>query len=100
VVPARGTPRRKRRGDPVAGTHNHCSMYLRSWVPAFAGTTAEYFSSRLLKKTLRIDIDLELEAALGFRRGGEPFAQIGREVVVARRFDQQPEAITPAHHGE
>src|SRR5262249_23159304 len=23
VVPARGTPRRERRGDPVAGTHNH-----------------------------------------------------------------------------
>src|SRR4029450_9965617 len=23
VVPARGTPRRSRRGDPVAGTHNH-----------------------------------------------------------------------------
>jgi hypothetical protein len=23
VVPARGTPRRWRRGDPVAGTHNH-----------------------------------------------------------------------------
>jgi len=31
VVPARGTPRRSRRGDPVAGTHNH-GLWL--WVPA------------------------------------------------------------------
>src|SRR5262249_39529427 len=43
VVPARGTPRRWRRGDPVAGTHDH-RRWL--WVPALpslsrgsAGTT-------------------------------------------------------------
>jgi hypothetical protein len=28
VVPARGTPRRSRRGDPVAGTHDHRSVFM------------------------------------------------------------------------
>ena len=52
------------------------------------------------KKALRIDVDFELERALGLRRVGEPFAQIGREVEAARRLHQQPEAIAPAHHRE
>jgi hypothetical protein len=37
------------------------------------------------QKALRIDVDVELDRALGFRRRGEPVAQIGREVEAARR---------------
>jgi len=32
------------------------------------------------QKTLRIDVDIELDRALRLRRFGEPVAQIGREV--------------------
>src|SRR5262245_11976504 len=51
VVPARGTPRRSRRGDPVAGTHDH-RRWL--WVPALpslsrgsAGTTIAWSARRI-----------------------------------------------------
>jgi hypothetical protein len=37
VVPARGTPRRSRRGDPVAGTHDHRPVFMGPGSPpAFA----------------------------------------------------------------
>ena len=36
------------------------------------------------QKTLRIDVDIELDRALRLRRFGEPVAQIGREVEGAR----------------
>src|ERR1700730_14771748 len=51
-------------------------------------------------KTLRIDVDRELDIALGFGCGGEPFAQIGRQVEAARRFDQQAEPVAAAHQRE
>ena len=38
------------------------------------------------QKTLRVDVDVELDRALRLRRGGEPVAQIGREVEGARRL--------------
>ena len=56
--------------------------------------------SRRLQKTLRIDVDIELDRALGLRRGGEPFAQISREIESARRFDQQAQAVTAAHQSK
>src|ERR1700686_5693472 len=50
------------------------------------------------QKALRIDIDLELEIALGLRAGREPFAQIFRQIDAARRFYQQPETIAALDH--
>src|SRR5215472_6960250 len=46
---------------------------------------------RALQEALRVDIDLEPDLALGLGRGGEPLAQIGREIEVARRLDEQAE---------
>ena len=40
------------------------------------------------QKTLRVDVDLELDRAVPLRRLGEPAAQIGREIKIARRFDE------------
>ena len=34
------------------------------------------------------------------RRRGEPGAQIGLDIGVARRLDQQAKAVAAAHHGE
>src|SRR5262245_19547478 len=39
VIPARGTPRRSRRRDPVAGIHIPETAAQAPWVPAVAGTT-------------------------------------------------------------
>ena len=49
------------------------------------------------QKALRVDIDFELDVALVLGRGGEPRAQIGGKIKAARRFDQQAEAMAPAH---
>src|SRR5580692_8579898 len=48
------------------------------------------------QKTLRIDIDVELDRAVPFRRRGEPVAHIGREVESARRADQQTQPMPSA----
>ena len=53
-----------------------------------------------LEKALRIDVDFELERALGLGRVRQPFAQIGREIEAARRLHQQAEAMAAAHHRE
>src|SRR4051812_23519439 len=53
-----------------------------------------------LQKALRIDIDLELEVAFGFRSGGEPMPQIVRQVEGAGRFQQQPEPVASLDDGE
>jgi hypothetical protein len=37
-----------------------------------------------LKKTLRVDVDLELDVALAPGRAGEPFPQIGRKIEATR----------------
>ena len=53
-----------------------------------------------LQKALRVDVHLELDGALLLRRLRQPVAQIGREVVAARRFHENPEAMPPAHQSE
>src|SRR5229473_8704193 len=52
------------------------------------------------QKALRIDVDLDLEIAPGFGGGGEPFAQIVRQIDGAQRFHQQAETIAALDHGE
>src|SRR6266516_5000471 len=49
------------------------------------------------QKALRVDVDLELDRPAALRRLGEPAAQIGGEIVTARRFDQQAQAMAAAH---
>src|ERR1700754_479541 len=46
-----------------------------------------------LQKTLRIDVDLELEVALGLRSSREPLAKIFRQVDVAQRLHQETKTI-------
>src|SRR5262245_28069509 len=53
-----------------------------------------------LKKTLRVDVNVEADLALAPGRGGEPFPQIGGEIEATRGFHQQPEAMAAAHDGE
>src|SRR5215475_15848882 len=53
-----------------------------------------------LQKALRIDVDLELEIALGLWPGREPFAQIFRQVDVAQRLHQEAEAVAALDDGE
>src|SRR6187551_1003731 len=53
-----------------------------------------------LQKALRIDVDLQLEVALGLRTGGEPFTQVFRQVDIAQRLHQQPEAVAALDHGK
>src|SRR5580704_17206527 len=52
------------------------------------------------QKTLRIDIDIELDRTVLLRRRREPLPQIGREIEIARRLDQQPEAMPAADQRE
>ena len=52
------------------------------------------------QKTLRIDIDIELDRAVLLRRRRKPLAQVGREIEITRRFDQQAEAMPAAHQRE
>src|SRR5580698_8918048 len=52
------------------------------------------------QKTLRIYIDIELDRAVLLRRRCEPLAQVYREIEIARRLDQQPEAVPAAHQRE
>src|SRR5436189_4975874 len=56
--------------------------------------------SVVLQKTLRVDIDLELEIAFCLWTCGEPFAQVFGQVDVAQRLHQQAEAIASLDHGE
>jgi hypothetical protein len=49
-----------------------------------------------LQKTLRIDVDFELDRAFGFRRVGEPFAQISRQIETARGLDEEAQAMAAA----
>src|ERR1700759_3016346 len=53
-----------------------------------------------LQKALRIDVDLELEIALGLRPGGEPFAQIVRQIDIAQRLHQNPEPVAALDDGQ
>src|SRR5258705_12555861 len=48
----------------------------------------------------RVDVDLELQIALGLWRGGKPLAQILRQIDAARGFYQKPETITALDHRE
>src|SRR5690242_20258850 len=50
------------------------------------------------QKALRIDVDFQLEIAFGLRCGGEPFAQIVRQVEAARGLQQQAEPVTALDH--
>src|SRR5580692_6681026 len=52
------------------------------------------------QKTLRIDVDIELDRAVLLRRRRQPLTQIGREIEIARRFDQQAETMPAAHQSE
>ena len=54
----------------------------------------------ILQKTLRIDVDIELDRAVLLRRRRQPFAQVGRQIESARRFDQQPQPVPAAHQRE
>src|SRR5687767_7904990 len=51
-----------------------------------------------LVKALWIDVDFEPHAALSLGRAGQPFAHVGRQIEIARRFGEQPEAMAAAHH--
>src|SRR5258705_518408 len=62
--------------------------------------TIRYLTTAALQKALRIDIPLQPQVALRFRRRAEPVAQIGREIEAARRLHQQPEAVAAAHDRE
>src|SRR5664279_1069176 len=53
-----------------------------------------------LQEALRIDVDFKLEIALGLWTGGEPFAQIFRQIDIAQRFHQEPETIAALDHRE
>src|ERR1700733_3522647 len=55
---------------------------------------------RPLQKTLRIDVDIELDGAAPLRRLGEEPPQIGREIVIARRFQEKPHAVAAANERE
>src|SRR5215471_16183847 len=52
------------------------------------------------QKTLRVDVDLELDRAAFLWCLTEPAAQISGEVVIARRFEQQTKPMTAAHQSE
>src|SRR6266571_2570080 len=52
------------------------------------------------QKTLRVDVDLKFDRPAALRRLGEPAAQIGGEIVTARRFDQQTQAMATAHQSK
>src|ERR1700739_5082609 len=52
------------------------------------------------QKSLRIDVDFELEVAFGLRACGQPFPQIFRQVDIALRLHEQAEAIASLDHGE
>src|SRR5260370_21921152 len=77
--------------------------------PSHRGNTVDCFVASLfamtlegpsLQKALRVDVDLELEIAFGLRTGGEPLAQIFRQIDAACRLHQQPETITALDHRE
>src|SRR5262249_57456276 len=53
-----------------------------------------------LKKTLRVDVNVEPDLALAPGRGGEPFPQIGGEIEATGGFHQQPKSMAAAHDGE
>src|SRR5450432_1812560 len=52
------------------------------------------------QEALRIDVDFELEVALGLRTGSQPFAQIVGQIDIAQRFHQYPKTIAALDHGE
>src|SRR4051794_12635743 len=52
------------------------------------------------QEALRIDVDFELEVALGLGCGGEPKPQIIRQVEAASGFQEQPEPIASLDDGE
>src|SRR5262249_5166338 len=53
-----------------------------------------------LKKTLRVDVDVEPDLALAPGRGGEPFPQRGGEAEATGGLAHHREARAPAHAGE
>src|SRR5437868_14796656 len=65
---------------------------LDCFVAPLLAMTAEA-TAAASQKTLRIDVDLELEIAFCLRPRRQPFAQVLREIDVAQRFHQQAESI-------
>src|SRR5580704_4316924 len=59
--------------------------------------TMHTFIFTLSKKALWVDVDVELNRAMLFWRGGEPFAQVSRKIEVTGRPDQQTQAMAAAH---
>jgi hypothetical protein len=57
-------------------------------------------AERDLQEALRVDVDLELEIALGLLGMRQPVAQIVRQIEITGRFEQQPEAVAALDDGE
>src|SRR4029078_13676857 len=55
---------------------------------------------RSIQKALRIDVDLQLEIALGLWTGGEPFAQVFRQIDIAQRLHQQAKPVAALDDGK
>ena len=70
---------------------------MRSWIP---GSRTAYAPRNDSQKTLRIDIHFQPQLLRRLGRGGQPVAQIARQVEGARRLHQQAKTVTPPHDGE
>src|SRR6476659_8840699 len=70
--------------------------WIASWVALLAMT--DNAPAALLQKTLRIDVDLELEIALGLWACRKPLPQILRQIDAPGGFYQKPETIAALDH--
>lgn len=57
-------------------------------------------AERDLQEALGVDVDLELEIALGLLGMRQPVAQIVRQIEITGRFEEQPEAVAALDDGE
>src|SRR6266540_3872091 len=87
-VPTTGSPRRERRGVPVAGTHNH-----RLWDMGLAGTTADDVTNRIGHDYPRAE-----PKSPGLPRGSSQQLDRSRSRSLEPSVADGAEAIVESHH--
>src|SRR5688500_5943221 len=85
------------RRDFTHAVQTACREALASIAPKTTMSKGEVLRARVtLQEALRVDVDGDLGAAARFRRARHPAAQVGLQVDLALRLDEQAEAIAAA----